>query len=473
MNAEKQKVLIFGLGKFGRGLLKALVEEWDVIAVDILETRIAQCKEEMPQVEYIHGAAESPVTWKKLALEPLKYIITSIHNTDVDLEVCRLARDVHHLKIPIMVMVYKEEDEPAFKPYNVKLIEPLGLGILVVLKKMSTNVSHAANVGLGRGELVEVTVKARSHLVDRKLKYLKPGNWHISALYRNEELILPGGNCQLKIGDRALLVGDPAKLEEVTEILLKGQPQFPLQYGRELVFPLHEHFDDCMDEALYWLDSFKAKRICFVPFKGELSPEFKKKVEIDGKRFREERAIERFHQMFPLSSETGILIVPADQGWFKDSRLKTAFKRATKPFLLSRHMCPYEGVVVLLNGPDPAQAMETGIEIARLLNIEFQALYVTFPKEMRGQAAEEKLRRRRKIIMDYEGIYRSSVPCTVLEGNPVREILGHLESLDNHLVVTVSNPNDSIAFHKPNVPYLVAKRTHLSILVIPEALTDE
>ncbi len=255
---EKQKVLIFGLGKFGRGLLKALAVDWHVIAVDMHETRVAQCREEYPDAEFIHGAAESPITWKNLNLESLKYIISSVHSTEVDLEVCRLAQDVHRLKTPLIVMIYETIDQRAFEPFHVTLLNPLELGIQVALKNMSQHVSHAANVGLGRGELLEVVVKARSYLVDRKLKYLKPKLWHISALYRNSELILPGGECSLKLGDRVLLVGDPAKLETISELLLKGEPHFPLQYGPELVLPLYREFEGSMGEAAYWLNSFKA-----------------------------------------------------------------------------------------------------------------------------------------------------------------------------------------------------------------------
>ncbi len=473
MNGEKQKVLIFGLGQFGRGLLRELAEEWQVTAVDIHETRIAQLKETVPDAQYFHGAGESALTWKKLDLTDLKYIISAVRSTDVDLEVCRMARDVYKLKIPIIVLVYDEVDEKLFEPFHATVINPFDLGIHVVLKKMSKHVAHAGNVGLGHGELIEVLVKARSHLVDRKLKHLRPSRWHISALYREERLILPEGNSSIKIGDRVLLVGDPAELESVTEILLKGLPQFPLQYGSEIVFPLHEDFDKHMNEAVYWLDSFKARRIRFAPFKNKLARDIKERVKTSVDRFKVGETIERFQQLFPLTPESGVLVIPVEEGWFKDARLLMGFRKSAKPFLLSRLQFPYEGVVVYLNGPDPGQVMETGVEIARLLDIPYRALYVTLPKEMRGQDEALRLRLRRQLIVDYEGIYKSSIPYDVLEGNPVRETMKYLAPLKNHLLVIVTDTNASIAFHKPNVPYLVAKKTHLSTLVIPEAHTNE
>jgi len=184
MNAEKQKVLIIGLGYFGEELLRTLSTDWALVVIDIKESLMARWQEKIPGVEYIHGAGDSPLTWKKLDLKEIKYIISAVRNVSVDLEVCRIAREVYKLKIPIIVLVYEEVEEKWFEKFNVTLINPLKLGIRMILKKMQKNVIYAANVGLGKGELIEVGIKARSHLVDRKLKYQRPSKWHISALYR-------------------------------------------------------------------------------------------------------------------------------------------------------------------------------------------------------------------------------------------------------------------------------------------------
>jgi hypothetical protein len=337
---------------------------------------------------------------------------------------------------------------------------------------MQKNVIYAANVGLGKGEIIEVGIKARSHLVDRKLKYLRPSKWHISALYRDGELILPDGNSTLRVGDRVVLVGDPKVLENVTTILLKGLPQFPLQYGTDIVFPLHVDFNRNMDEAIYWLNGFKSNRIQFIPFKKKLSPIFTEKIKNNVTHFEIGPPIELFKEIFMLPLNTGVLVVPADMGWLKNSRIRRSFKNSNKPFLLSRLTFPYEGIVILLNGPDPVQVMETGIEMAALTGIPFRVLYVALPREMRGREEDNRLRFRQQIVSDFEGLHRTSIDYDVLEGNPVRETLKYLKPLGNHVLVLVTDPRASLSFFKSNVPYLVAKKTHLSTLVIPEAHTD-
>ncbi|MGD2092614.1 MAG: NAD-binding protein [Candidatus Aminicenantes bacterium] len=473
MESEKQKVLIFGLGYFGRAFLKALSAEWAVTGVDINESRIDQLQGEFPGVEYHNGAVGSLSTWKKLNLERLKYIISTLRDKDLNLELCQIVRETFDLRIPIIILVDDDTADKSFAPFNVTLLNPLKPGIHVLLKELGQSVTLAANVGLGQGELIEVGIKARSHLVDRKLKYLKPKQWHISALYRNGRLIMPCGTCSLKVGDRVVLVGDPKVLENVTSILLKGLPQFPLQYGNNIVFPLHVDFSANMDEAIYWKKTFKARRIQFVPFKKKLSPAFTDKIKAHVEQFDIETPIELFKEIFMFSLDTGVLVVPACKGYLKYSRTRRSFKKSRKPFLLSRLTFPYEGVVISFCGPDPIQAMQTGLEIAKLLNKPFRVVYVTLPKEMRGREEDERLRFRRHIISDFEGIYKKTIDYKVLEGNPVQQTLTFLKPLKNHLLVITNNPRDRISVFRPNVPYLVAKKTHLSTLVVPETETND
>jgi Trk K+ transport system NAD-binding subunit len=473
MAVEKQKVLIFGLGIFGKTLLNILAADWHVIAIDIDKNLVQRLKNEIPGVELHHGAASSQLTWKKPNLSNLKYIISTIKEPDNNLEICRLARDVFNLEIPILILMDRELETNVFAPYHATLINPLQPGIHLLLKELGKNVTHAVNVGLGKGELIEVSIKARSHLVDRELRYLKPKAWHISALYREGRLLLPCGTCTLKVGDRVVLVGEPKVLENVTTILLKGLPQFPLQYGSDIVFPLHVDFTLHLDEAIYWLNNSKARQLDFIPFKKKISQEFVDKIKTNVKSFKIRKPVELFKEIFLISVDTGILVIPVCKEWVNRSRVKLMFKKSRKPFLISRLTYPYEGIIISFNGPDPVQALQTGIEIARLLNSPYRVVYVTPPKEMRGREEDQHLRFRRNIISDFEGIYKTAIDYQVREGNPVRQTLDYLKPFNNHLLVMVSDTTAPISFFQPHIPYWLAKKTRLSTLVIPESQTHE
>ena len=473
MNTEKQKILVIGLNKFGRALLKTLSRDWSVIVMDMDETRTAPFLEEFQDVQYIRGAGDSPLTWEKINLNELKFIISALNDVKVDLEVCRIAREVYKLKTSIIVLVYEDVDEKRFEKFQVSIINPRELGIRVVLQRMQKNVIPAVNVGLGKGELLEVTIKARSHLVGRKLKHLCPSRWHISALYRDGKLILPDGNSSMKIGDRVLLVGDPKVLESVTTTLLKGLPQFPLQYGTDIVFPLHVDFSAHMDEAIYWLDSFKAQRIQFLPFRKKLSSTFSDKIKADVKNFTTGPTIDLFKEIFTRPVNTGVIVVPTDNSRMSRFRLKETFKQSRKPFLISRLGYPYKGVVISLNGPDPVKALETGLEMAGILDVPMRVVYIAMPKEMRGRKENNCLQLRQQVVQDFESIHKTSIDYKVFEGNPVRETLKYLEPLEKYLLVTVADPNASLSIFTPNAPYLTVRKTHLSTLVLPEVYTNE
>lgn len=473
MNSEKQRLLIVGLSYFGRELLKSFAGTWEVVVLDKDAERIALVQEEFPEVVYQNGPADSALTWKKIDLKGIKYIISTLKDVDMNVELCRIIRQVLDWEIPIIILTFQKVDEKHFAPYKVMLLNPLTPAVQAVAKKLDKNLVYAVNIGLEKGELLEVTIRAKSHLVDRKLKYLRPAMWHISALYRNGELLLPDGNSTLNVGDRVVLVGDPKILENVVNILLKGDPQFPLQYGTDIVFPLHGEYSNCIDEAIFWLNSFKAARIHFLPIKKNISSLLVEKIKKEVTRFKINQTIDMLKKIFSFSLNTGILVIPTDNWWLKMICIRQSFKISSKPFLLSRLSFPYQGVIISFNGPAPGLAMESGIEIAKLLGVPFRVVYVTLPKEMRGRDDGNLLRIRRLIVSDFEGIYKKAIDFTIIEGNPVIETLKFITPLENYLLVITAKPRATLSLFKPNIPYWVAKRANISTLVIPEPQSDE
>ncbi len=473
MSREKQRILIVGMSYFGQELLRNLYGNWDVVILDSDVERTALVKSEFSEVEIHNGAADSVLTWKKIDFTGLKYVLSTLKETEINVEMCRILREVIGQKIPIIVLVFRKVNEKLFEPYKVTLLNPLNPAIQAVAKKMDKNLIYAVNIGLEKGELLEVAIRAKSHLVDRELKYLKPTMWHISAVYRDGMLILPDGSSSLRVGDRAVLVGDPKILENVANILLKGDPQFPLQYGAEIVVPLNVECKRNTEEAVYILNAFKAELLRFLPFKKKIYSELTEKIKNEDPRFIIGQTVEMFKEIFGLSMDTGVLVVPSDTGWLKMLRIRESFKKCLEPFLLSRLTYPYEGIVISLNGPGPGKAIECGLEIAKLLNVSFRLVYVTLPKEMRGNEDASDLRLRRQIVSDFEGIYKRPFDFTIIEGNPVIETLKFLSPVRNNLFLMTSNPKASLSILKPNVSYLIAKKNHLSTLIIPESENNE
>ena len=91
----------------------------------------------------------------------------------------------------------------------------------------------AQNVGLGKGEIMEVQVPSGSSYVYRHIGSIEQKRWRIAALYRDNELILPEPYHVILPNDLLLLVGDPEVLEQVFKSIKQEVGQFPMPYGRD------------------------------------------------------------------------------------------------------------------------------------------------------------------------------------------------------------------------------------------------
>jgi len=465
---EKRKVLLFGLGCYGEDILKELVKNWETIAVDIKEEKIKNAQEKGIQAEFIIGDASSILTWKKLNINEIKYIITTITDADVDLEVCRIAREVFKLDVPIIVLLHQLEREKEFKSYNVNIVKPVEITKNIVLNIIEKNYAKAINIGLGKGEIIEVSILAKSHLVDRKLKYLKPSKWRIAAIYRGEKLIIPSGDTQIKVGDKVVLIGDPKVLENLVNILLKGIPQFPLQFGTKIVSPISKRFKKSIEETIYFFKHTKVQKIIFLPYRSRIPKNLKNEIEKETKNVEYGKKINSLKELVKINEDVGLITLPFnDLSIFEKLKLKYFFKNSSKPFLIERNTFPYKGIVISLNNPDPAYALEIGIELSRMFNIPYRVIYVALPKQLRTETEEKQIQEIQEIISDFEGIYKKTINYTFMEGNPVKESLKFLKEIENNLLILASCKKDSFSFFNPNISYLVAKKTNLSTLVLP------
>ncbi|ACO04026.1 MAG TPA: hypothetical protein DEP48_06545 [Persephonella sp.] len=468
-----KKVLLFGVGIFGREILRELLKKWSVIAVDYDENTIEELEDEYrdeERLQLIHGDASSILTWKKIDIENVINIISTISDADVSLEVCRIGREVFNLNVNIVVLLFEEEREEEFEKFNINIVKPAELTTKIVISKIERNYSIATNIGLGKGEIVEAKILARSHLVDRKLKYLKPTRWRIAAIYRDSELILPSGDERIKVGDRVIIIGDPKVLENLVNILLKGIPQFPLQFGMDIAVPYSGNTKISFEEAAYLKKNTKAHKLLIFPVKNYRIREDFDYIKNTVKKFEIKESVNNFIDLFYYENNIGVIVYPfVKEPFFKGRTLKKILKTAKKPVLISRGNFPYSEITISLNCPDPAFNLEIGIELSRLMKLPFEVLYITMPQELRGDEEEEKLRERHEIVSDFEQIYKTNIKYKVLEGNPVKETLKFMsdESKRKNLFITTYDKNEEISIFKPHVQYHITKSIKNSVLLLP------
>lgn len=464
-NQEEKRIVVAGLEFFDLSLLRSLCRQHQVILVDRHRERLESAHSQLPEIQVVHGDITSRLTWKDLDPDSLRHVISTIPSAEVNLEMLRLLRKDLNSSVPVMILVLRPDDVERYADKDALVINPLELGMQYILRRLDRHFFRAAHIGLGSGELVEVRVRARSHLVERRLRCLKPTQWRIAALYRDERLILPTGNCRLQLDDRVVLVGEPTVLESVATLLTQGTPQFPRQYGRYIVCPLEQGLADYLDEVLYWHQHTHSQRIQLLPVRQRVDSDVVKRVKGMSGEFDIGPIQDGFRDVFQETGDMGMLVIPPPH-WFS-LRLRRAYRDCPRPILVPRGGFPYSEVIVSLNGPDPALALESGSELSRLLSVPFRALYITLPKQLRGRAEAEALQLRLDLISDFESLTRKRIEMELLEGNPVKATCRRLEDESNVLLLIVGDRGRPVSLLKPNVPYLIASRVRISTLIIP------
>ena len=89
----------------------------------------------------------------------------------------------------------------------------------------------AQNIGLGKGEIMEVLVPFGSSYVYRHIGSIEQKRWKIAAIYRNNRLILPEPLIMILPNDLLLLIGEPEVLKQVYKMIKREVGQFPMPYG--------------------------------------------------------------------------------------------------------------------------------------------------------------------------------------------------------------------------------------------------
>jgi len=458
-------ILIAGLEFFDTPLLTTLSSRHPVIVVDRHRERLQALQEKIPHIRVVHGDITSRLTWRKLDVCSLRHVISTVQSPESNLEMLRLLREHLNCSVPVMILVLGRDHIREYADKDVLVVNPFELGAQYIIRHLDPHFFKAAHIGLGDGELVEVRIRAGSHLIGRRLKCLRPAQWRIAAMYRGERLILPTGNCRLKVGDRVILVGEPSVLESVAGILVKGTPQFPLQYGKFIVFPLDREADKHLDEVMYWHRFSRSHKVRLIPIRHKVDPRVVERVRGETGDFDIGPVHEDFAGVAGETTDMGMLVVSRCRRFSR--RLHHAYLHSPSPILITGGDFPYARVIVSLNGPDPALALESGAEVARMMAVPFQVLYVTLPRELRGREEGRALQLRQDLVSDFESIYRQRIKVEILEGNPVKVSLRRLKEESSALLVITGDRRRPLSLLNPNAAYMIASRNRLSSLVIP------
>jgi hypothetical protein len=124
----------------------------------------------------------------------------------------------------------------------------------------------AQNVGLGKGEIMEIHVPFGSTYAFRHVGSILQRKWKIAAIYRHEKQILPNNATTILPNDTLLVLGKPMVLEGVYRTINKRIGLFPEPFGKDLYLIIDFRFDQkeallYLKESIYLLEKLEEKSL--------------------------------------------------------------------------------------------------------------------------------------------------------------------------------------------------------------------
>jgi len=122
----------------------------------------------------------------------------------------------------------------------------------------------AQNIGLGKGEIMEILVPYGSSFSYRHIGSIAQRKWKIVALYRDQKQLIPTNATMIRPNDTLIVIGRPVVLDEVYKIINKRKELFPEPFGKNIYLLLDFNFDQekaiqYLSEAIYLSKQLKNK----------------------------------------------------------------------------------------------------------------------------------------------------------------------------------------------------------------------
>ncbi len=463
------KLIIVGAGEVGRELIKRLQKDWKLVVIDQDEEKLRKVvellnSESLNRVVLLQGDGTSKLLLKKAGIEDATAFTACTGDDEVNVEACRIAKE---FGVPTIFAVSNSTgNDDKYEKEGINYVNKAVATASLLERQVESGIVTPTNVGLGQGEIVEVSVMPTSILAGYPVGKFTSRRWRIVAIFRGDKLILPRSKTIIKPGDRILIVGDPKILKYIVGLIKSGEPQFPLQFGTEEVVFLPEFSEKTVKDARFFYENTKLSKVSFYVCgvkKGTFTVPFEemKKGEV---RVKELKGCEKEFFQSIKEENFGLVIMPDK---YKEFPLFFGIKtfpilvaeETLSPVAVARGTTPVERILVPVSGSfSGIRALEVGIELSLMLGASLTALYVSpFENDGRVETLREK-------ITKFSTMYKVPIEFKVRYGNPVREFAG--ESRNYNLAVIGARKGKKTNWFNPYAPYHMLHRSRCTSILI-------
>ena len=210
-----------------------------------------------------------PTSFSKLRaiMEDVKYsnifiVMENMDDARYSLKNIRLVDD----KIRVILTNLWDDDEIGKDEENVTILHNDEIISAHLYDHLPNVPVVAQNVGLGKGEIMEVLVPFGSTYAFRHVGSILQRKWKIAAIYRDEKQIIPNNATMIRPNDTLLILGKPIVLDGVYKTINKRTGLFPEPFGQDLYLIIDLRHDQenvllYVKESIYLLDKLEDKSL--------------------------------------------------------------------------------------------------------------------------------------------------------------------------------------------------------------------
>jgi trk system potassium uptake protein TrkA len=214
-------IVIGGAGKVGSSLAKKLANKGHTVAV--VEKNREKCRrlaEDRSDILVINGDACDIRYLEEAGIERADILAAVTGDDDDNLVMCQLAMETYH--VPRTVARVND-------PRNERIFQALGIDALSSTTIITRLIEEEATTGdvitlqaLKKGSvaLVEMDLPKNSPIAGKKVSELGfPKGIVLVSIIRDDEVIVPRGNTEIKSGDMVIALTSPDKEQDLRDIL--------------------------------------------------------------------------------------------------------------------------------------------------------------------------------------------------------------------------------------------------------------
>jgi Trk K+ transport system NAD-binding subunit/nucleotide-binding universal stress UspA family protein len=428
-------------------------------------------------VEAHCGDVTSTLILKRANVQGASHVVTTIRDDEVNLEFCRLMREqfgAHNL----VALAHSEDAAKQLRATGTTAVSRSASVATILESSIDEGRRTASDIGLGKGEICQVTVQSHSPVIGKTPSQLRPQSWLLGAIYREGRLVVPHGNTTIRAGDKCLLVGEPGILQGIADYFQRGSSEFPLQFGTRICL-VDDGPAGCPDvQECRWLKEHTEAQAFALLHRGPgptetLLAELGDNVEV---RPLLEGTAEEYTRLNDELDCAVTIASASPPGWMDsvgwgNRQLLSLLDHTSEPVLVSRGSFPYRKLLVAVSpSPGSLRASELAVDVARKLDADLTAVAVEPPEFVVGSDYKQKLSRALDAVKATAHLYSRRVETRLLEGNPVNRVLEVAEDFD--LLIVGHRRLRRFSLTRPDVSRHLITRSTRSVMVLPFTSAD-